>query len=143
MWLPCATACHVRRSRVVEALSSVRAASHDMTVVVVLAVVLPPALSTDVIGAALVQRAMSATWARIRPVPRSEDVELSRVGVEPGLPLRDLFLVAHHAIVAAAGEVAAWIWQWEGPAPDGRGGAFELDDERHLRAEVAQGAAQS
>jgi len=51
------------RPRIVEALTSVRAAADDLTVVIVLAIVLPAAHVADLVAAALVQSRVCTAWA--------------------------------------------------------------------------------
>ena len=85
---------HVGGSGVVEALTSVRATSHDTGVVVVLAVVLPSTLAADLIPSTLGQVGVPTTRARVRASGRGgEDVLLLRVLLEPAGSLGDQFLV--------------------------------------------------
>lgn len=100
---------------VVEAFPPVRPATHHRAVVIVLPVVFPPALGTDVAGAASHERPVSAAGTRVGLVRRtSEDISLRGVGVEPGSPLPDQVGVREGRVVV-------------GPAPDGHG-AMVHDD---------------
>src|SRR5262245_24841057 len=85
---------------IVEAMSSVWSASHDRAVVVVLTVVLPAALITDVVNASFVEGEMPAAGARVRSLASwCEDVELLGVRVEPRSPSSQFLLVGHGRIL--------------------------------------------
>jgi hypothetical protein len=67
------TPSHISSSSLVQALRAVGAASNNVTVVVVLAVVLPAAFVADFIGTSLGQRCVAAAWTGIkRFLPRCE-----------------------------------------------------------------------
>jgi hypothetical protein len=101
----------VGRTGGVQALPAVRAAADNFAVVVVLAVVFPPTLAADVIAAALVKGRVTAAGARIRLRPgRGKDVPLRDVGVEPGSPSREEFLVRETRIIPWASSHRSLRW---------------------------------
>jgi hypothetical protein len=98
-----ATSSYVPGSRLIQAFWTVRAASNNVAVVVVLAVILPPALVADLVGSSLGQGRVAAARAGIRNVSSWRKYILQGgVGHEPVRPPTDELLIGDRQIVVEA-----------------------------------------
>ena len=98
-------AIHIRGARFVKGQLAVRTPSNRRAVVMVLAVVLPPALSTDLVGPAFFQREMSATRTRVRAARSwGGDVAHPDVALEPRTTSRQDLVVAETWIVVRSAQ---------------------------------------
>lgn len=95
-----AASSHIASTGFLEALAAVGTSTHDPGVVVVLAVVLPPALFADLIASALGKGDVPAARTRIRTSRRSgEYARLRQVVLEASTSLRDQLLVGQGRII--------------------------------------------
>lgn len=95
-----ATAAHVSSTGICKTLATVRSATHDMSVVVVLTVVLPTALSADLVPTTLPESDVSAAGTRVRTAGViREHVLLRGVQLEPTGPLGDQLFVRQGRVV--------------------------------------------
>jgi hypothetical protein len=103
MWLRYPTLSDVLGPCLVQARTAVRPAPDDGAVMIVLAVILPPALPTDFVVASFGQSSVAAAWAGVGNIAGwRKDVLQRGVAVEPLLPSADQFVIWHRGIVMRA-----------------------------------------
>jgi hypothetical protein len=91
---------HVVRTCVGKTPATVRTTTYHVSIVIVLAVVFPPALATYLVPAALRERGMPAAGARVRAVGTvPKHVSLPRVLLKPASTLGDHFFVAQRRVI--------------------------------------------